>query len=389
MAMELRYGDTRACDDAQGDPRHEPGVRGVGADGTASLRVLHLGPSLEVRGGVSSVERLIVDGLAGHVRLKHVPTMVEGSAGRRLVVFWRALLATAKELRTPGPLVVHVHFASRGSTLRKLLFAAMVLRAKRPLVMHAHGAEFDRFFVRLPSPARSLVASLLRRADCCLTLSRRWRDFFVERCGVSAARTRILCNPVRVPPAVPDRTGRERVQFLFLGRIGPRKGAFELLQAFAALPDATRARARLVLAGDGDVDALRKLAEPLGDAVTVLSWLDPQQRDRLLLESDVFVLPSHAEGVPMSVLEAMAWGLPVVTTPVGGIPDVASHEVEGLIVTPGDIGQIAGALTRMIEDESGRERFARAARARAESLDVSHYVEQLLQLYRALALHQP
>jgi glycosyltransferase involved in cell wall biosynthesis len=355
-----------------------------GTSNPDALRVLQLGPCLDVRGGVSSVERLIVAGVGDRIRLRHVPTMVEGSAFRRLRVFWRALRETARELKTPGPLLVHVHFASRGSTLRKFVLARMVLRSGRPLLMHAHGAEFDRFFSGLPSLARRPVARLLQRADCCLALSRRWRDFFVDRCGVAPAKARVLCNPVRVPDALPDRRGRAQVQFLFLGRIGSRKGAFDLVRAFAALPAALRARARLVLAGDGEVENLRNLARPLGDSVEIHAWVDERQRDRLLGESDVFVLPSYAEGVPMAVLEAMAWGLPVITTPVGGIPEVVSADVEGLLVTPGDVDQLAGAMAALIDDEARRQRLARAARARAEPLDVGRYVEQLLALYRTL-----
>ena len=112
------------------------------------------------------------------------------------------------------------------------------------------------------------------------------------------------------------------MQFLYLGRLGQTKGTYDLVNAFAALPEAVRARARLVLAGDGDVEGMRKLAAPSASRVRVLSWIDAHERDRLLAASDVFVLPSYAEGVPMSLLEAMAAGLPCITTPVGGIPDV-------------------------------------------------------------------
>ena len=113
------------------------------------------------------------------------------------------------------------------------------------------------------------------------------------------------------------------------------------MNAFAALPESMRARARLVLAGDGDVEGMKKLAAPLGDRVRVLSWIDAHERDRLLAESDVFVLPSYAEGVPMSLLEAMAAGLPCITTPVGGIPDVFTHGAEGMLVAPGRCGTVA------------------------------------------------
>ena len=105
-----------------------------------------------------------------------------------------------------------------------------------------------------------------------------------------------------------------------------------------------------MLAGDGDVEGVRQLAAPLGDAVRVLSWIDPAERDRLLEASDVFVLPSHAEGLPMALLEAMAAGLPVIVTPVGGIPDAVTQGVDGVYVPPGDVEQ----LTRRDEPHAGR-----------------------------------
>ena len=74
------------------------------------------------------------------------------------------------------------------------------------------------------------------------------------------------------------------------------------------------------------------------------SWVDPQERERLLNESDVFALPSYIEGVPMALLEAMASGLPSITTPVGGIPDVFTHGAEGFLVQPGDVPAITADI---------------------------------------------
>jgi len=195
----------------------------------------------------------------------------------------------------------------------------------------------------------------------------------------------VLPNPVRVPTRVPDRAGRAQVQILHLGRLGRRKGGYDLLNAFAALPEAIRARARLVLAGDGDVEPMRKLAEPLGSRVRVLSWIDAHERDRLLAESDVFVLPSHAEGVPMSLLEAMAAGLPCITTPVGGIPDVFTHGVEGLLVPAGDSAQLRAAMSTFIADEAARLAAGKRAYESARAFDVHAYARRLADIYQRIA----
>jgi glycosyltransferase involved in cell wall biosynthesis len=289
--------------------------------------------------------------------------------------------------------VVHIHFASRGSTLRKFLLAQMVLRARRPLILHAHGGGFDRFHRSLPPMLRRLVNRTLQQANLLVTLSDQWREFYIRECELAPSQVTVLPNPVRLPARLPDRSMHERVQFLHLGKLGKGKGSYDLLQAFAALPEDLRRSARLVLAGNGDVEALRRLAAPLnhaqegrgGDRVRVLSWIDAGERDRLLAESDVFVLPSYVEGVPMSLLEAMAAGLPAITTPVGGIPDVFTHGSEGLLVNPGDRQQITEAMAQLVREKHFRLAAGQRAHERARSHDVHTYAQSLAALYERVA----
>jgi glycosyltransferase involved in cell wall biosynthesis len=350
-----------------------------------SLRIVQMGPGLSVRGGVSSVERLIVEKLHRRIPVRHIATMEDGSPWKKLRVFVRAVFQLRRELARPEPLLVHIHFASRGSTLRKLILAKMILRSGWPLVLHAHGASFDQFFGGLVMPLQSLVKKMLRSADRLIVLSSQWRTFYTRCCEVPAQGVTVLHNPVELPEAVPDRSGRARVQFLFLGRIGQRKGAFDLLQAFGALAPELRARARLVMAGDGEVEALRNAAARYGDLVSVLSWVDTARRETLLRESDVFVLPSYSEGVPMAIMEAMATGLPLIVSPVGGIPDVVTDCKEGLLVKPGDLTALTRALGTLILDEPQRLACGREARTRALDFDAGRYVDSLLQLYQQIA----
>jgi glycosyltransferase involved in cell wall biosynthesis len=349
------------------------------------VRVLQFGPSLTVRGGVSSVEQLICDYLPPYVSMRHVPTMEDGSAIAKASVFARAVQVLRRALESLDPTIIHIHIASRGSTLRKVILAEMVARAGRPLVLHAHGSEFDLFHRKLPAAVRRNVNRTLQRANVFITLSTQWRDFYVEECEISPSQIVVLPNPVRVPAEVPDRGARGTVQFLHLGRLGERKGGYDLVNAFAGLPEGLRDRARLVLAGDGDVEGVRKLAEPLGSRVEVHSWISPHERDRLLAQSDVFALPSRAEGVPMALLEAMANGLPSITSPVGGIPDVFRDGIDGTLVTPGDVGQIRAAMATLISDDAARIAAGRAARERARAYDVHVYARRLADIYQRIA----
>ena len=347
--------------------------------------VLQVGPALSVRGGVAAVERLVIEHADEGIAMRHIATVQEGTNWVKLRVFIRALIALRREMRREAPLVVHVHFASRGSTIRKCIVSWMALRARRPLILHAHGGGFDQFFLTLPRLVQRLVRNTFARADCFVVVSTQWREFYTRHCGVLTSRVTVLGNPVVVPATQIDRSGRRLVQFLFLGRISSHKGAFDLLHAFEALPEEFRTQARLVLAGDGEVDELRKQTRASPDRVVIHDWLESEQRDALLEASDVFVLPSRAEGVPMAMLEAMARGLPVVTTAVGGIPDIVSDGREGLIVTPGDDAELRRALQTLIESEPLRLRLGQGARTRAQKNDIAAYSAELTRIYRRLA----
>jgi glycosyltransferase involved in cell wall biosynthesis len=347
-------------------------------------KIVHAGPGLAVRGGVSAVERLIIDSISCHVQVEHVATMEDGGILRRVRVFGAALWRIHSILRDKSPCVFHVHFASRGSTLRKCIISLMVLRTSGWLVLHAHGGGFDSFFSNLPRPLQDRVARIFRRSHGFVVLSSQWQEFYATRLAVRRDRIQIMVNPTNPPGPVPDRSRRDSVQFLFLGRIGDRKGAFELLDAYRALPAKSRATARIVFAGDGRVEELRRRAAAIGPDVVVHTWLDREERDHLLAVSDVLVLPSHDEGVPMAVLEAMAYGLPVIATPVGGIPDVIRHGREGLLVEVGNRGALTAALARMIAEPALRASLGRGARATAESLNVTNYGQRLLKFYQTI-----
>jgi len=352
---------------------------------TRRIKVIQFGPGLDVRGGITTVEQHICDYLAPYVSMRHVATMDQGGKFARALVFARAVRELSHVLASIDPCIVHIHFASRGSTLRKMILADMVARAGRPLVLHAHGGYFDEFHRRLPGFLRRAVDGILQRANVLIALSPRWRDFYVNECEVSPSHVAVLPNPVRWSPDVPNRTGRSVVQFLFLGRMCQKKGTYDLVNAFAAMPDAVRTRARLTLAGDGDLDAIRKLAEPLGEQVRIVPWIDSAERDRLLAQSDVFVLPSYNEGVPMALLEAMAAGLPAIVTPVGGIPDVLRHGVEGLMVEPSRVADLSAAMARMVSHDGERIASGRRAHERARSFDVHAYARNLAELYQRIA----
>jgi glycosyltransferase involved in cell wall biosynthesis len=179
----------------------------------------------------------------------------------------------------------------------------------------------------------------------------------VERWAGSALRITLPSqqhnNAVRIPDPPVRQSGVGRVHAVALGRLGVRKGSYDLIAAVGALDKTVRSRLRVTLAGDGEVDEVRAAVAAAGlhETIHVAGWLDPAARDELLCTAHIFVLPSHDEGMPMALLEAMAYGLAPVTTMVGSIGEAVSDRINGLVVAPGCPGQTAEVLTAPVNDE--------------------------------------
>lgn len=346
-----------------------------------------LGPELGVRGGMASVQRLILDHAArgNDLIITHIATYREGPALVRCAVFVKGLVSLLRHLMRRNADVVHIHFASRGSTWRKLILTLAARIAGTPVVLHAHGGEFHQFYAGLPRLLQGFVTRLMQNGTFLLVLSDSWKRFYCEEIKFPDRRVMVLPNPVEIPAVAGNRDGKPNVTILFLGVISQRKGIFDLIWALSQISQELRERVRLLVAGDGDVERAKDLAKTLGvkDVIEFLGWIAPEDRDRLLRESDIFVLPSYAEGLPMALLEAMAWGLPVIATPVGGNPEIITDGMNGLFVEPGDIAGLRNAIETLAASPERRRELGSAARRTVLPLDVSLYVERLTMAYES------
>jgi glycosyltransferase involved in cell wall biosynthesis len=154
---------------------------------------------------------------------------------------------------------------------------------------------------------------------------------------------------------------------LFLGHLYREKGVYDLLEAFATVRR-THPDLRLVFAGEGrEAKPLRSHAERLGlgEVVQLPGWVDPDEKANLLAEAACLVLPSHTEGLPLALLEAMHAGVPIIATPVGGVPDVVEDGVGALLVPPHDARALSDALMRVLDDAELANRLSEGARRRA------------------------
>jgi glycosyltransferase involved in cell wall biosynthesis len=142
------------------------------------------------------------------------------------------------------------------------------------------------------------------------------------------------------------------------------------------------------MAGDGEIEKAKTLARELGilHRITFTGWLDSPGVHDLLESSDVLILPSYAEGLPMAIVEAFAFEVAVIASSVGAIPEIVVDHKSGLLVSPGDVDALEQAIRDLCADDQLRESLARAGRSTWESrLEIGQYTERITEIWRATA----
>ncbi len=301
---------------------------------------------------------------------------------------WVLVTALGKLVRgrMSGDLVgVHVNMAERLSLLRKSAIVVMCRALGVPVVLHLHAAQLHHFYRALPSPLRRLTRWVFSLPASVVVLGAAARRFVIEELDVPARRVEIVINGVPEPAA--RRTNREPGDLrrvLFLGNLSERKGLSDLLQAMA-MPALRNLPMELVVAGGGDVAAYEAKARNLGVAgkVRFAGWCGQQQVADLMAQTDVLVLPSYDEGLPLVILEALAHGVAVVCTPVGEIPAVLTDGVTASFVDPGDVPGIADGLRHVLAEPELLQALGRNGRALYErQFSLSRFFASVARIHR-------
>jgi glycosyltransferase involved in cell wall biosynthesis len=298
---------------------------------------------------------------------------------RRPLSPWRdaaALVELTRLLRRERPDILHASSSKAGILGRLAAFAARV-----PVrVFTAHGWAFAAhtgLASRLYRWADRLVRPLTTVTVC---VAEQQRAIGLAAGTCDAEHTVVIPNAVEAATAPrADANGRRPV-VVAVGRLKAPKDFLTLVRALVQLP---RGSCEALLVGDGpDRPTLEEEIKALGLSEHVHLAGERHDVPELLAAADVFVLPSRSEGMPVSVLEAMAAGLPVVASRVGGVPELVADERTGILVEPGDADALAAALVRLVGDPGLRRELGGAGRARVEErFDVDAFRRAHVELY--------
>lgn len=343
-------------------------------------KVLVVATSRKTRGGITSVIKAHETGEQWKKFHCHwVQTHRDGPAWRKIAYFASGLIDFL--VRVPFCDIVHIHTADYATEKRKRIFARLTRLFGKKLIVHLHssGPEFS-----IGGKYHDLYDYSFANADKIILLSDTWLSEANNAFPEHAHKMEVLYNPC--PVVSPSTPGEREPYILFAGTLTHRKGYDDLIRAFAKIAE-WHPGWRLKLAGNGEIDEGKALAEQLGvsDRVDFLGWISDRKKDDAFRHASVYCLPSYSEGFPMGVLDAWAYHLPVVTTPVGGIPDIADDGENLLLFNPGSIEQLSEKLDMLMHDDALYSRLCEgSARLSSDKFSVPTITLQLSELYNSI-----
>ena len=356
------------------------------------IGIVMVGPSPEVKGGIASVVRSYLQSdLPSRFRFFYVPSLVDGTTLAKLVTVIRGLARFVKILVIQRIHLCHIHFCSGTSFYRKSLFVLLAKLFRRKIIFHSHGGHFHLFYHQDSGPVgRWYIRTVLSFVDVTIVLSEGWKELF--RALAPKSRLQILYNGLNGSELYPNllsnaaASEKDGPVVLFMGRLERPKGIYDLIEAAPeiqkACPDV-----RFYLGGEGEIENIGELcaAQGLNQVVSLLGWVDGDRKMEVFHQAQVFVLPSYYEGLPMVILEAMASGLPVVATSVGGIPEVVEEGVNGYLIQPGDVDALVQRILLLLKDRRLREEIGDHNIQKIKThFDMDVIIPQLAALYHGL-----
>lgn len=307
------------------------------------VKVLVVATSRKTRGGITSVVKAHETGEHwAKYHCRWIQTHIDTNAFAKTFYFVRAIFQYVFLL--PFYDLVHIHLAAVN---RKIPFVFLAKLFGKKLIVHLH----------FPAPETTLYDKRLspryhwcmKKADVVIVLSYQWKKL-IEEIYNDIHNIKVIYNPC--PSVNRDIGDKQDKYILFAGTVYHRKGFDDMIKAFAKVHQQCPGW-RLVFAGNGEIERGKQLAKDNGieDKCEFLGWVTGKKKEMAFQQASAYCLSSYAEGFPMGVLDAWAYGLPVITTPVGGLPDILQDGVNALVNEPGDIDGLACNFVKITNDK--------------------------------------
>lgn len=339
-------------------------------------------PSFSAKGGIATV----VSGYRGselekQYNIKYIESYCDGNKIKKIFKAIGAYFSFLREVVINKPDLVHIHSSFGGSFYRKLPFVYMARIFNIPVINHIHGSEIANFYINASDKKKRLVEKCFDKCSYLVVLSEEWKN------NLQIVKTKtskiVIENYSIIHKECLKRKKHQDKIILFLGFITELKGCFDIPDIAKKVIE-QNTNVKFILAGSGEIERLQNIIEKKGISQYFLfpGWVKKEEKEKLLKNADIFFLPSYTEAMPMSILEAMGYGLPIVTANVGGIPQLVEEGRNGYMTEPGNIDGFVKAIRELIGNDEliygmGKKSIEKAN----EKYSIEKHLEKIGTLY--------
>ena len=269
-----------------------------------------------------------------------------GSGLCKTFVFFTALLQLCLKLIFGKYKIVHIHTSSYNSFKRSSYWVRIAKLLKKKVVLHIHGGAFKAYYETKPG----WISSILNKADHIICLTESWKEFYSQI--THDVHISVVENVISPPEISIKDDEKSKLHALFLGLITETKGVFDLLEVISNNSTLLRGKFMLHIGGNGQIEKLLKIIKDnsIEDIVQYEGWVAGDRKNDLMNICDIFILPSYAEGLPVSIIEALSYGQYVIASNVGGIPEILPEQF-GMLIEPGNKPDIKAAIDYVISHQ--------------------------------------
>lgn len=354
------------------------------------MKILMIGSNLRVPGGITRVvKNYIQAGIKDKVNFEYFPTYYGGKNYENIIYFIIQYFNLSLKLFIfkKNYDVAHIHMSYKGSFIRKKHIINLLVKNRIPVILHMHGSQFKDFYRDSVYNQKIQITKTLNKVNVILALGEEWKEYYESICRTNVIILQNSVFPKKNNTSIID----EKIYITTMGVLSKRKGTYDLIKVGERLKGKIDEKFKIVLAGNGEIQEVKKIINKLelNDFFIIPGWISKQEEiETIYRKSILYILPSYNEGMPMSILEAMSYGIPVISTNVGSIPSIIKEE-NGFIVNPGDIENIADIIVKLLDD---KDKVSLLENNNIEKINKFHNVyntmEEIYSLYEKLALNK-
>jgi len=301
------------------------------------------------------------------------------------IIFIKSIVSYLKKMLEGKVDLAHIHTSYERSFYRKIFFIFISSFFKVKIILHLHSSKFDDFFIDSGGLKKKIIEFFLKKSHAIVLLCKDWKEKIDKR--YSLINTVVINNPtpldIRQIKINTEESNSNFIKILFLGFLIKTKGIYDLIEIADRLNKSSFAH-KIIICGKGEEERkfLKKIKDRNLSNIEYLGWVLGKRKLDLLKNSDIFLLPSYKEGMPMVILEALTFGLPIISTKIAGLPDMVIDGENGYLLNPGDIDGFVEKIKILILHPGLRKDFGSRSRIIVQKFAREKIAEDWNKLYQ-------